>query len=163
MSSLPMPSAWSEPLPEVTPPSGMAIYQAAHWHVRNPSGLRGQRRVVPRRASLRRDGDPGATPGGRPSDRRWLRHRRRSTCCGPPADSARSAYRRPRRCASNSTPAATTAAGYSVCWLTHAHWDHVSGLDEPAGSDLDQLERAPICGQGYGREGVPSGVHGTLE
>ncbi|AQT82375.1 Zn-dependent hydrolase [Mycolicibacterium litorale] len=129
MSKLPQPAAWSQPLPDAHPPSDMAIYQL-------PTG------TYETRAAF-------AVCGGSFSDKRQfaatailVQHPKGDLLidAGFGADVAAHIATLPR-IARAPYQATTTvseqfdSAGYDRnrllgALVTHAHWDHVSGLDE---------------------------------
>lgn len=125
---LPLPARWAQPLPDAAPPSGMAVFQL-------PTGTYETRAVF-------------AVQGGSPLDKRQfaatavlVQHPKGDLLidAGFGADIAAHVATLPRFQRSRHHVVATVdqlldAAGYDRRRLlgvlvTHAHWDHVSGLD----------------------------------
>ena len=114
MKSLPMPPAWQGPLPEATPPSDMAVYQlpTGSYETRASFAFKGgsfrdKRSFAATAILVTHPGgdflvDAGFGPASRPTSTRSPGSRALPT-------------RRPAPPASNSTPAATTAAGCAAC------------------------------------------------
>lgn len=125
---LPLPPAWSEPLPNAAPPSDMAIYQL-------PTGrYDGRAAFAVEGGSLREKRSFAATPilvmhptGDLIIDAGFGRH---------VADHVKALpfYQRAAYKPSQTVAAQLEASGYdrsrlTGVLLTHSHWDHVGGLD----------------------------------
>jgi glyoxylase-like metal-dependent hydrolase (beta-lactamase superfamily II) len=128
---LPAPASWSGPLPVASPPPSMAMYQLPTGTYATPAGL--------------------AFRGGSFSDMRnfaataiLVRHPKGDllfdTGFGPDVDAQIQmlpSYERPKYERGETARAQLAASGYDFTALrgvviTHAHWDHVSGLPELA-------------------------------
>lgn len=129
MKPLPAPALWTQPLPEATPPAGMALYQL-------PTATFETRAIL-------------AFRGGSFRDKRHLaatavlvRHPKGDFLIDAGFGAGVAAHRQAQpRTARVPYQAISTAreqldaAGYDIkalrgVLLTHTHWDHVSGLDE---------------------------------
>lgn len=128
MKSLPMPPAWSAPLPEASPPSEMAIYQlpTGTYETRAAFAVAG--------GSLRDKRSFAATPilvmhpkGDLVIDAGFGVHAADHVAALP-------RYQRPPYSALQTVAEQLEANGYDRtrlvgALLTHSHWDHVGGLD----------------------------------
>jgi glyoxylase-like metal-dependent hydrolase (beta-lactamase superfamily II) len=128
-SPLPAPVLWSGPLPVASPPSSMAMYQLPTGTYATPAGL------AFRGGSFSETRDFAATAI-------LVRHPRGDllfdTGFGPELDAQIQmlpSYERPKYQRGETARAQLAAIGYDFSALrgvviTHAHWDHVSGLPE---------------------------------
>ncbi|MFD2419048.1 MBL fold metallo-hydrolase [Amycolatopsis pigmentata] len=129
MGPLPAPAVWTEPLPEATPPAGMALYQL-------PTATFETRAIFAFRGGSFRDKRHFAATAI------LVRHPKGDFLIDAGFGAGAAAHRQAQpRLARVPYQAISTAreqldaAGYDVntlrgVLLTHTHWDHVSGLDE---------------------------------
>jgi len=129
MTPLPMPAAWDLPLPEASPPPGMAIYQL-------PTGTYDTRAIFAIRGGSFRDKRHFAATAI------LVQHPKGDLLidAGFGADIAAHVATVPRFArapfqATKTVSEQLDASGYDRSrllgvLLTHAHWDHVSGLDQ---------------------------------
>jgi glyoxylase-like metal-dependent hydrolase (beta-lactamase superfamily II) len=135
MSSLATPAAWAAPLPEATPPAGMAVFHL-------PTGTYETRAAFAVRGGSLRDKRPFAASAI------LVRHPKGDLLidAGFGAGLARHVAMLPRYMRSPHEAGRTAAeqldaAGYDRgrllgVVLTHSHWDHASGLDSLGGTPI---------------------------
>src|ERR1700683_1866591 len=129
MTSLPQPAAWPGPLPEASPPPGMAIYQL-------PTGTYETRAAFAVRGGSFRDKRHFAATAilvQHPNGDLLIDAGFGSGVTAHVAELpriARAPYQATRTVSEQLDASGYDRSGLLGVLLTHSHWDHVSGLDE---------------------------------